>query len=124
MLSLQAPGVQGSTGLPPLPPLPAEPLVPPLDEEPLLPAEPAAPAVPPFDHPASPAIPPSPAGLSIPPSPLSRSEEHTSELQSLAYLVCRLLLEKKKTAPRNPGRTTTGDRRWRRRRGARSRTCR
>src|SRR2546425_7764017 len=31
-----------------------------------------------------------------------RSEEHTSELQSLAYLVCRLLLEKKKQgqAPR------------------------
>src|SRR2546425_5263376 len=28
--------------------------------------------------------------------PVSRSEEHTSELQSLAYLVCRLLLEKKK----------------------------
>src|SRR2546425_4003948 len=28
--------------------------------------------------------------------PLRRSEEHTSELQSLAYLVCRLLLEKKK----------------------------
>src|SRR2546425_6218322 len=28
--------------------------------------------------------------------PSSRSEEHTSELQSLAYLVCRLLLEKKK----------------------------
>src|SRR2546425_7610492 len=28
-----------------------------------------------------------------------RSEEHTSELQSLAYLVCRLLLEKKKTNP-------------------------
>src|SRR2546425_8408516 len=27
---------------------------------------------------------------------MSRSEEHTSELQSLAYLVCRLLLEKKK----------------------------
>src|SRR2546425_7539393 len=27
---------------------------------------------------------------------LARSEEHTSELQSLAYLVCRLLLEKKK----------------------------
>src|SRR2546425_9371623 len=27
--------------------------------------------------------------------PLERSEEHTSELQSLAYLVCRLLLEKK-----------------------------
>src|SRR5205823_14717663 len=29
-------------------------------------------------------------------STLRRSEEHTSELQSLAYLVCRLLLEKKK----------------------------
>src|SRR3989441_6785420 len=36
-----------------------------------------------------------------------RSEEHTSELQSLAYLVCRLLLEKKKkrTATTRP-RTT------------------
>src|SRR2546425_7554171 len=34
----------------------------------------------------------------------TRSEEHTSELQSLAYLVCRLLLEKKK--PRDhPART-------------------
>src|SRR5687767_15416917 len=31
------------------------------------------------------------------PGVFSRSEEHTSELQSLAYLVCRLLLEKKKT---------------------------
>src|SRR2546423_8949838 len=29
----------------------------------------------------------------------ARSEEHTSELQSLAYLVCRLLLEKKKHLP-------------------------
>ena len=29
-------------------------------------------------------------------SQLIRSEEHTSELQSQAYLVCRLLLEKKK----------------------------
>src|SRR3712207_7932404 len=28
----------------------------------------------------------------------ARSEEHTSELQSRQYLVCRLLLEKKKTA--------------------------
>src|SRR2546425_8975778 len=39
-----------------------------------------------------------------------RSEEHTSELQSLAYLVCRLLLEKKKNtsikSSRNP---TTND---------------
>src|SRR3712207_8151862 len=32
-----------------------------------------------------------------PPSPpVARSEEHTSELQSRQYLVCRLLLEKKK----------------------------
>src|SRR2546425_7004377 len=31
--------------------------------------------------------------------PWKRSEEHTSELQSLAYLVCRLLLEKKKKIP-------------------------
>src|SRR2546423_4695342 len=30
-----------------------------------------------------------------------RSEEHTSELQSLAYLVCRLLLEKKKKNANN-----------------------
>src|SRR5229473_8252591 len=30
------------------------------------------------------------------PPPRTRSEEHTSELQSLAYLVCRLLLETKK----------------------------
>src|SRR5258705_10626535 len=30
------------------------------------------------------------------PRPSSRSEEHTSELQSLRHLVCRLLLEKKK----------------------------
>src|SRR2546425_4824471 len=30
-----------------------------------------------------------------------RSEEHTSELQSLAYLVCRLLLEKKKRKKNN-----------------------
>src|SRR2546425_10193719 len=30
----------------------------------------------------------------------TRSEEHTSELQSLAYLVCRLLLEKKKRRSR------------------------
>src|SRR2546425_4835694 len=34
--------------------------------------------------------------LAAPAKPLKRSEEHTSELQSLAYLVCRLLLEKKK----------------------------
>src|SRR3712207_8580928 len=34
----------------------------------------------------------------IPPSAPLRSEEHTSELQSRQYLVCRLLLEKKNAA--------------------------
>src|SRR3989441_4645350 len=41
-----------------------------------------------------------------------RSEEHTSELQSLAYLVCRLLLEKKKKTEhshRSPGATPPND---------------
>src|SRR3712207_8807938 len=33
------------------------------------------------------------------PVDIVRSEEHTSELQSRQYLVCRLLLEKKKVAP-------------------------
>src|SRR2546425_7545869 len=36
-----------------------------------------------------------------------RSEEHTSELQSLAYLVCRLLLGKKKNQKRWCGRRTS-----------------
>src|SRR2546425_8739267 len=42
---------------------------------------------------------------------LERSEEHTSELQSLAYLVCRLLLEKKKKTTNNTiaGRKTDCD---------------
>src|ERR1019366_10788777 len=35
-----------------------------------------------------------------PPRKCPRSEEHTSELQSLTNLVCRLLLEKKKKQPR------------------------
>src|SRR2546425_9668762 len=35
-------------------------------------------------------------GGAVPQRDARRSEEHTSELQSLAYLVCRLLLEKKK----------------------------
>src|SRR5205823_10350140 len=49
---------------------------------------------------------PAPEPVAGPPAPFAardralrracRSEEHTSELQSLAYLVCRLLLEKKK----------------------------
>src|SRR5205814_2880810 len=37
-----------------------------------------------------------------------RSEEHTSELQSLRHLVCRLLLEKKKYTPRALRATATG----------------
>src|SRR2546425_5797232 len=37
-----------------------------------------------------------------------RSEEHTSELQSLAYLVCRLLLEKKKKTASRPSRPSPG----------------
>src|SRR2546425_4402789 len=49
-----------------------------------------------------------------------RSEEHTSELQSLAYLVCRLLLEKKtkfsEATPRNINhqreRVSIGGERW------------
>src|SRR2546429_4181941 len=36
------------------------------------------------------------ADAAAPKSPLPRSEEHTSELQSRLHLVCRLLLEKKK----------------------------
>src|SRR2546425_5515637 len=52
-------------------------------------------------HPVAP--PPAERTLVLPPVQMyargadaERSEEHTSELQSLAYLVCRLLLEKKK----------------------------
>src|SRR5690348_17671664 len=41
------------------------------------------------------------AGMSAPTATLDRSEEHTSELQSPVHLVCRLLLEKKKTTPIN-----------------------
>src|SRR5947199_4195308 len=36
----------------------------------------------------------------------TRSEEHTSELQSLRHLVCRLLLEKKKKQPSRRSRTS------------------
>src|SRR5437870_8262179 len=35
----------------------------------------------------------------VDPAVVARSEEHTSELQSRGHLVCRLLLEKKKTEP-------------------------
>src|SRR5207244_12421269 len=46
---------------------------------------------------------------SIPPcwTSLSRSEEHTSELQSPDHLVCRLLLEKKKKQLAQPSRDST-----------------
>src|SRR5262245_63576048 len=52
------------------------------------------------------------AGTSKPPEPHvikpeKRSEEHTSELQSLRHLVCRLLLEKKKTNTNTRTATTT-----------------
>src|SRR5947209_10208856 len=40
-------------------------------------------------------------------APQPRSEEHTSELQSRQYLVCRLLLEKKKKTPATCTPTTT-----------------
>src|SRR5690625_5670484 len=45
----------------------------------------------------SPSRPPSSGTITVeePPSRVSRSEEHTSELQSRGHLVCRLLLEKK-----------------------------
>src|SRR2546425_8876663 len=39
----------------------------------------------------------------------ARSEEHTSELQSLAYLVCRLLLEKKKKNSKHTTRVAETD---------------
>src|SRR3712207_7815747 len=50
--------------------------------------------------------------LNAPVSSWSRSEEHTSELQSRQYLVCRLLLEKKKRSRANSSSnpiTTTSD---------------
>src|SRR2546425_1649830 len=57
-----------------------------------------------------------------------RSEEHTSELQSLAYLVCRLLLEKKKKKQKrlvlNRGRVTKAhNSRLRQKEGERSETA-
>src|SRR5437899_7206582 len=50
---------------------------------------------------AAPPPPAPPSAAHSPPSP-PRSEEHTSELQSLRHLVCRLLLEKKTTIPPSP----------------------
>src|SRR5258707_8965324 len=48
-------------------------------------------------------IPITPGGAGVVRQPARRrSEEHTSELQSRQYLVCRLLLEKKKKPSKNP----------------------
>src|SRR2546422_8589436 len=47
---------------------------------------------------------PATTGTRAPP-PRRRSEEHTSELQSRLHLVCRLLLEKKKTKKKQPANT-------------------
>src|SRR5947199_5851219 len=43
------------------------------------------------------------------PTDWARSEEHTSELQSLRHLVCRLLLEKKKDKHRDPNERVAHD---------------
>src|SRR3712207_9016270 len=45
------------------------------------------------------------SGLAARAALLQRSEEHTSELQSRQYLVCRLLLEKKKKKTDRPAKT-------------------
>src|SRR5437016_10086515 len=56
--------------------------------------EPESPLLPsPLEEPG---LPPPPAEATPAPQAEKRSEEHTSELQSLTNLVCRLLLEKKK----------------------------
>src|SRR2546430_7238716 len=57
-----------------------------------------------LDGPAPPA-----ARAAAPAASAVRSEEHTSELQSQSNLVCRLLLEKKKTIERHPRRTADRD---------------
>src|SRR3712207_8882656 len=50
----------------------------------------------PAKKPTAPAPAPAAPGGKAPAADKARSEEHTSELQSLQYLVCRLLLEKKR----------------------------
>src|SRR5437762_11315554 len=60
-------------------------------------------AAPAFAQPPSPGGQPRQLSVEITAGPTlghKRSEEHTSELQSPMYLVCRLLLEKKKKLPR------------------------
>src|SRR2546425_4534768 len=59
----------------------------------VLPADPNAAGLVPLDHSGGDSL-----RVDVVFPVLHRSEEHTSELQSLAYLVCRLLLEKKKTS--------------------------
>src|SRR2546430_11416076 len=63
------------------------------------------------ERPLSPGMSPAPAIWSRTASMLTRSEEHTSELQSQSNLVCRLLLEKKKTdrQPRQRNRVRHGE---------------
>src|SRR2546422_3420159 len=48
--------------------------------------------------------------IEFPPDSSARSEEHTSELQSRLHLVCRLLLEKKKTYSLRSCHVSTGQR--------------
>src|SRR5437016_8735257 len=48
------------------------------------------------------------------PAAIARSEEHTSELQSLTNLVCRLLLEKKKKKKKNKHKNNTNKKKNRR----------
>src|SRR5947209_10125733 len=76
------------------------------------------------ENPRSPSTPSMPRANGAMSSRCPRSEEHTSELQSRQYLVCRLLLEKKKTKntsqdPTKKKRTTMDDMatgsRWQRR---------
>src|SRR2546427_3299941 len=52
----------------------------------------------------APQVEPMDPSLAQPGERIRRSEEHTSELQSQSNLVCRLLLEKKKTVPAPQGR--------------------
>src|SRR2546430_3955966 len=68
-------------------------------------AQPVTPAPPPADRAASPASPP--AHRQSPSPAKTRSEEHTSELQSQSNLVCRLLLEKKKNLATRHSKTTS-----------------
>src|SRR5690625_6365173 len=65
----------------------------------------------------------SPASWTPRPSRPDRSEEHTSELQSRGHLVCRLLLEKKKTQNRQR-RTKTNERTDRQQSQEKSKICR